>query len=187
MKLKKRELKKNKLLKSKSAEGILGMSFSMIFSIILIIFFIMIAFIAIRAFLNWQRCAQVGLFFEDLDGQVKRAMNSNGMSTRFNYSLPSGIQYVCFFNMTSLNTLGVQNGNAIEISIWDYIKGNENRDYSKTAYIYSPGKRFCNLAFKEIKYLDFSSKNINCIKVINNKVSILVEKRFENPTVSLGS
>ena len=68
------ELKKIKS-KGKKAE-VFGMSFGMIFSIILIAFFIVIAFIGIRYILNWQKQTQIGLFLRDLQEEVNDAWNS---------------------------------------------------------------------------------------------------------------
>ena len=87
-------------MKNKRGEGVFGLSFSMIFSIILIIFFIIVAFIAIRAFLNMQKTMQISSFFDELQYNVDVAWNSDSSDFVFNYTLPSGVEYVCFVNLT---------------------------------------------------------------------------------------
>ena len=76
--------------KSKKAQ-IFGMSFQMIFSILLIIFFIATAFIAIKFFLGIQTKSQVGFFLNDLQGELDKAWERQEGSFYFNGSLPSGI------------------------------------------------------------------------------------------------
>ena len=93
-------MKIKRLLKSKRGEGVFGMSFSMIFSIILIIFFIMAAFMAIRFFMNFQKKSQVGFFLDDLQNSIDKAWQGQESSFNFEKALPSGIDYVCFINLT---------------------------------------------------------------------------------------
>lgn len=171
-----------KKLRNKKAEGLFGMSFSMIFSIILIVFFIIVAFIAIRAFLNVQKCTQIGIFFSGLEDSVKEAMNcGTSCSFAYNATLPSGVEYVCTVNLSASFPF---NANNIEKGIWEYVQNGAVSNIKNNIYLYSPSKAYCS-NFKQIKYIDISSKNPNCIKVIGGKVSINIERKFEKPLVYL--
>ena len=66
-------MKRIYLSKNKKAQGVFGLSFSVIFSIFLIIFFVIIAFIVIKSFLGTQKCAQVALFKDDFQNEIKKA------------------------------------------------------------------------------------------------------------------
>ena len=81
----------------KKGQEIFGMSFGMIFSIIITIFIIAVAFFAIRHFLGINECAQIGLFYEDLQNEVNRAWSSGTYVQRYyGQSLPGSIKAVCF-------------------------------------------------------------------------------------------
>lgn len=85
---------------------VLGMPFSMMFSIILIIFFIIAAFVAIKIFWNPNACAlsdraQEGMFKQDLQDSVNEAWNSGGADMPFKINLPGKIEYLCFINSES--------------------------------------------------------------------------------------
>ena len=74
--------------------------FGMIFSIILIITFVALAVFAIAKFLDIKKCTQIGMFKEDLQESVDRAWTSDSTSETFSSSLPSGIQKICFVDLS---------------------------------------------------------------------------------------
>ncbi len=85
----------------KRGQQILGMPFEIIFAIFLIIVFIVIAFIAIGGFLDIGKSANVGVFYEDLQGAVDSAWASQSGESTFEIDLPSGITHVCFANLSA--------------------------------------------------------------------------------------
>jgi len=85
-----------------------GIPFSMIFSILLIIFFIVAAGIAIKVVWDpWGGCgiaqqAQQGQFKDKLQDVVSQVWNSAGSDyPNFKIDLPSGIKSVCFLDYNS--------------------------------------------------------------------------------------
>ena len=75
------------------------MSFGMIFSIILIVFFLVVAIIAIKAFLDYRNCSLQALFKQDLQETVDTAWSSKKTENLpFEASLPSAISLVCFLD-----------------------------------------------------------------------------------------
>jgi hypothetical protein len=157
------------------------MSFGMIFSIILIVFFIVAAFVAIRFFLNYQRCSQVGLFLEDLQAKVDEAFNSPSASFYFNSTLPSGVKAICFLNLSA----GEINADTTEKGVWSYIQEQHDiPDFTKNTLVYSPDREYC-VKWKTTKHIDVSLKNPNCIEVKSGKISIKVERKFDYPLVIL--
>lgn len=164
---------------NKKAQQILGMSFSMIFSILLIIFFVVVAFIAINAFLKTKRCAEIGLFVDDFQTEIKRAWNSQKDSFEFKTRLPTNIDYVCFANL-SLGLKGPNRDIGEELSIYEVKQAN--------TFFYPAGKA-CEMTYMTIKYLDLekiiSLENPYCIQVQEGIVKIRVEKKFNERFVSV--
>ena len=80
--------------------GQLQITFSMMFSIILIIAFVGVAIYAITTFLSIGKCGQIGLYYNDLQGEVDKAWQSEISRSVFESSVPSGIEQVCFGNLT---------------------------------------------------------------------------------------
>lgn len=168
-----------KKIKSKKSQGVFDMSFNMIFSIILIVFFIVAAFVALRYFFNYQKCTSVGLFLDDFKLEVNKAFNSEKASYTFNSTLPSSVEYVCIFN----SSLGLKNATKTESEIYDYIKTRETTEARKNIYIYAPSTTLC-IKWKEIPNLK-ASRNPQCYQIVNGKVSIKLEREFKNAYVSV--
>jgi hypothetical protein len=164
--------------KNKRAE-IFGMSFSMIFSIILIVFFIISAFIAIRTFLNYQKCSQIGLFVNDLKDKVDEAFNSDSSSFVFSAGLPSGVEYACFINASAEFPT---NANNIEKNIFNFVKTYEPLNFKDNFYFYAPKKNYC-IKWSNIKNVELAIHNPICFKVVNGKASIKIERQFDKPLV----
>ena len=81
----------------KEVAGQIKMSFGMIFSIILIIVFLVFAFYAIKIFLGIGDEAKTQKFISDFQSDINRIWISDGESSEEKeYSLPSKIPYVCF-------------------------------------------------------------------------------------------
>jgi len=91
-------------VKNKRAQ-MMAMPYSVIFSILLIVFFIVVAFIAIKIFwCPWCKdctlsdSASEGLFKDDLKTAIDDVWNSAGGDKPFKVKLPDKIDYVCFFD-----------------------------------------------------------------------------------------
>jgi len=157
---------------SKRSQGVLGLSFSVIFSIFLIIFFVIIAFIVIKSFLGTQRCAQVGIFVEDFQDEIKKAWNSPKQISTFKGRLPSKIEYVCFANLS-------QSIRGKDAEVGEIISIYEGEDANM---FFSPVEYTCDLPYHNIKYLDvekiISSRNPYCIEVEKGKIDIEIIKEL---------
>ena len=77
-------------------KGQMKLSFGMIFSIILIIFFIAFAIYGIFKFLELQDSIQINLFVENLQRDVDKMWRSPKGSQEVSYRLPSKITSICF-------------------------------------------------------------------------------------------
>jgi hypothetical protein len=167
--------------KNKKAEGFLGMGFGMIFSIFLIIIFIIIAIYAIKAFLDFQKCSQIGLFIRDFQDEVNNVFNSQSNGIPFKRNLPSNLQYVCFGNLSK-----TIKGSNMEIGedLAGFSIGNDNM-------FFYPRENACNLKTKYVSHLNMGEiiKNNNpyCIPVIKGKITIKISKGFNEGLVKISS
>lgn len=169
-----------KIKSTRAQSGVFGMSFGMIVSIILIVFFLGSAFYAIRIFLNYQKAIMIGSFFNELQSKVDEAWNAEKVSYSTNFSLPAGIEYVCIVNLTAI--MPSREANTADRSIWEYIQEHNIPNYKNNVYLYAPTKNY-EVTWKTIKHIDLSGKNPKCLKVVRGIVSIKIERKFENPLV----
>jgi len=78
--------------------GQMKMSFGMIFSIILIIIFLVFAFYGIKFFIDMQEKAKIGTFVENFQKKINGLWEGPEGSTEFTASLPKKIERVCLKN-----------------------------------------------------------------------------------------
>ncbi len=91
-------------MRNKKAQQSVGMSFGVIFSIILIIAFVSFAFIAIKFFLGFQKTAQITQFYNNLQSEVDKARGLSSIEKEYEINLPKGITHVCFMNTSKEKT-----------------------------------------------------------------------------------
>ncbi len=170
------------MIKLKKAQGAIEMSFGTIFSILLIIFFVAIAFIVIRYFLNIQDCAKVGMFLDELQTEIDKTWNSQSNTISFKGSLPTGIEYICFADL-SKPLKGEYEGD-ISMNIGVY-KG------QKANLFFYPREKSCKIAYKNIAHLDtqdiIKDKNPNCIKTDNSEINFKIKKGFNEKLVTISN
>ena len=158
---------------------ILGLSFETIFSIILIVFFILIAIIVINAFLKTQKCAEIGIFIDEINSDVKRSWNSQYDKHIFKGDLPGSIDYVCFANL-SQSAVGSFRNIGRELTLFEGKKAN--------MFFYPTGKS-CEMPYHYVAHLDneriTKNKNPNCFEVIDGEVRFEIEKGLSDRFVSL--
>jgi len=172
----------NKKGKSKKAQGIFGMGFGMIFSIILIAFFIVVAFIAIKSFLDTQRCAQIGIFKDNFQTEIDKAWNSQKSEFEFKSRLPAKIKYVCFADLSKpITATGTAGNIGRELGVY--------QGYIANLFLY-PTEPACDMVYHEIEHLDIDKiispgKNPYCIAVDDGNINIQVQKNFNDKLVSI--
>lgn len=168
--------------KSKRAQESIGMSFTMIFSILIIVFFFVAAFFAIDYFLDFQKTSLVGLFVEDLQGTVDEAWYSSTDSEFFfNSTLPLKMKYVCFINISQSPT----NSDPLEREIYEKIKWSGVAG-DKVNMIFYPTEIVEKMTFQNIKHIKIPDDNPHCIKIEEGKISMRVKLKLdESPLVQV--
>lgn len=158
--------------------GQIELSFGMIFSIILIIFFLVAAFYAIKTFIGFSDTAKVGKFYSDLQSDITNIWGSAFSSGQHDYIVPGGINLVCFVDFSSS------------------AKGNNSNIYTELKMAYTGNE---NLVLYPLKYNNFDAKQINyidlsritseenpfCIQTSNGEVSMILEKDYGQALVTI--
>ncbi len=165
-------------VRRRARRGQFQMSFGVIFSIILIIAFIFVAYIAIRHFLELKDCALVANFYDSLEGEIDNVWKSQSADQMFSSPLPSGIDYVCFADMTRPERNAPSGV---------YTALRRNLVVRHNTFLYPSGKS-CGLASKEVLHLDIQNitrnKNPYCI-ASDGKVEFRIEKGFYDALVKI--
>jgi hypothetical protein len=154
------------------------MGFSMIFSIFLIAIILAVAIYAIVAFLDIGTCANIGLFYGELDDRIEKAWSGGRTQDIFTSSLPSGIESVCFGNLTSYSSSGDREFE----EEYDFLKKYFRQD--KNVFLY-PTEQACdnNLAFIKLEHAE--PANFFCVKNIAGEVKIKLGKEISDNKVKI--
>jgi hypothetical protein len=144
-------------MRGKRGQHTMSLPFGLIFSIILIVVFVVIAFIAVKYFLGIGSCSEIGLFYDDFQSEINNAMSAQEYSDVYELTLPSGITRVCFANLS------------------ETITNAEDYEFIKNYYLYEanvfllPPEKACNMPYKFIQKLNIaaitSSMNPYCVEV----------------------
>lgn len=94
-------------MKMKSKKAQMKLSFGMIFSIILIIFFLVFAFWGIRSLLETKEEVQINQFADKLNDHVDEIWRSTSGYREYSYNLPDKVDKICFFNDESKDNLKI--------------------------------------------------------------------------------
>ena len=132
-------------------------SFGMIFSVILIIFFLAFAFYAIRKFIELQQSVQIETFLSDFQEDINKMWKSPQGSQTSIYTLPKKIIAVCFTDDEFINL-----------------------EFTSETII--PGDYIENLNIKAIT----ENENPFCVENLNGKISFIISKEYGETLVSVG-
>jgi hypothetical protein len=118
----------------------------------------------------------MGLFTDDFQNEITSAWQSPSSYKTFIRSLPSGIEYVCFADLSKeADAVGV------EREIYQELK--RNADYTVNLFFY-PRKKAC-IPYANIEHINMTMSNPYCFPVENGKVEIKIEKEFYDPLVKV--
>lgn len=155
--------------------GQIKLSFGMIFSIILIIAIIAIAFYVISYFLDLGKCAEIGLFYQDLKERTDQAWNSEITRETFSGSLPKEIEAVCFGKLTQ-SSLGYQGEKEAIERIFRHSENN--------VFLY-PSENSCGKESASFDLEHAESDNFFCAPVFNGNVEVRLVKESSDSLVKL--
>jgi hypothetical protein len=152
----------------------------MIFSIILIIAFLGVAIFVIYKFIIIGRCVDAGFVKEDLQKPINDAWASDKYSGTVELDLPSGLDYVCFVDI-SKEGKGEHSEYYLELKEYGY--GTTNM------FFYPLDKACEGQESYRIEHINVTeiTKNQNpyCVGKINGKVNINLEKGYYDSVVQV--
>ena len=149
-------------------------SFGMMFSIILIAVFIVVAIIAINAFLKISCTAANGQFIDELKKEVERIWAQSGQDVLFESSLGNGIGFSCKIEEVCFLIANKPQKGQTDKEYDDFQSFGVNSE--DNLYFY-PQKK-ADLKSVKINYVNMEAFNENpyCIKVENGKVKMRLSK-----------
>ena len=157
-----------------SKGGQVNLSFGMIFSIILIIFFIAFAFFAIQKFLGLSETISVGKFADDIQSDIDKLWKSSQGSQELEYSLPKEIEQVCFADLLEPEKGFYESE--------DYYEEFQKYFTEKNLFFYPIGSTELNGI--EIEHIGVGDNNPICFNN-DGKVKIVIKKDFGEALVSV--
>jgi hypothetical protein len=173
------------MLKAKRGQ-IMGLSFQMIFSIILIIAFIYVAMIGINAFIDNMKAVKTVNFVVDFRAKLEEAIGAAEFSQPQTYELPSSVTKLCFINGSAFTKpLTAEGGNLSKNPAISSLKpGNYVIFYdpAKQKYLDKPYAMVdCERSCLDIS--KSSSQNPFCIDVNKGIVKIIITRTIGKPYV----
>ena len=163
--------------KDMKKRGQLEISFSMIFSIIIIIAIIGVAIYVITFFLGIDKCGEAGFFYSDLQNEINKAWKSQSYKNNFEVKLPSDIKHVCFgeLNENAKDSKSQEIKEKIELSIYA----------SDTANVFlSPSEEACDGDLANNKIENVNIDGFYCLEN-RNKLKLNLEKNIKDSLVKL--
>jgi len=173
------------LLKNKRGQGIMGMPFQMIFSLILIAVFIYAAFTGISYFLERADQAQLGKFVVELESKVNQVWQTTEARQTHVFTLPKSIELVCFGDLTK---------RVPEALCGDFELFREQAKIRGSNMFFCPPEGAYRLGtpvhFKidcnGNDCLEVSDAALACAVVENKNLKLTLTKEFGNPKVIIG-
>jgi hypothetical protein len=127
------------------------------------------------------KCTQAGLFYDDLENEIKLAHRSGDYENYYEVNVPSSIEYACF------GDLNYPNAPTADKRIQDKLKDVPNlRNGENNIYLYPP-KEACDgdLGGYFIKEVDIDG--FFCVPVIDGEVTVKLNMKNEFLKVKLES
>ena len=157
-------------------KGQVQISFSMIFSILVIIAILGVSFYVITFFLNLDTCGDVGFFYRDLDLEIEKAWKSQIYSGEFEGDIPSGVDSVCFGDLNSIGSdfYGER----------EFLK--KYRRAEKNVFLY-PEAEGCDIGMSTYKVEHVDIEGFWCVDVVGGKVTLRLERDNSGALVKLSS
>jgi hypothetical protein len=156
--------------------GQLDISFSMIFTILIIIVTIAVASYVIFKFVNLNKCQQITTFYSDFDKEVRNAYSSGLYEGNRTYLLDKGIKAVCFGNLSQTTLTKADS----EIQKILAETGNERHNM-----FFYPSGEACDYKFRSKKQDFIVMDKFFCIPTNNGRLTIKMIKGEEDLFVKL--
>jgi uncharacterized protein (UPF0333 family) len=163
-------------MNKKTKKAQLQLSFGMIVSIILIIFFLVFGFYGIKAFLRFQDSAKAGNFIKELQADVDTVWKSSQSSQTNEYFIPGKYTKVCFVDF-SIQAKGKDS--PIYVELRKVKAGSENMVFYPVKNTGLDSALIKNINLEKIT----SEDNPYCINSKDGKIKLKISKDFTDKAV----
>ena len=165
-------------LKKRDRKGQIQISFGMIVSIIITIVTLVVVGYVITKFVGFKNCADTGLFYNELQGDVSAAWRGGITQEVYSYKVSGNAESICFGNLT----LPVASNSRTQYDALKQRYRNVRQD--RNVFIYPPGKACSgNLAYFKLNYTTMSE--FFCSPVVDGKVNVKVRKESTDNLVNI--
>lgn len=166
-------------LRQRAKRSQMQLSFGMIFSIVLIIFFVAFAFYAINKFLSLQNTLKAGKFVSELQEDIDNMWRGFQGSQEVEYILPSKVEKICFADFSS----GAKGEDSVIYSeLKQVFYGEEN-------LFFYPTDSSEGLDSKQISHIDIEkiteNENPFCITSSKSKVKLTIAMQYGESSVTI--
>ena len=146
--------------------GAMELSFGMIFSIILIISFLVFAFYAIKLFINTSDSAKIASFRRDLQEDIDKVWRATQGNQKVSYGLPKKIVEVCIVKNYETNLIFYPRDATGDLGPVNLSHINMTATVKSTALGY------------KTKSIDGQTRYMVCFNNTKEKVSMVLKKNF---------
>src|SRR3989344_2430748 len=155
-------------MKNEGKKGQIDLSFGFIFGIIIVIATVAVAFYAITYFLNIQKCANIGLFYNNLGSEINKSWVANGetINKPFTRTVPESVKSVCFGNLSSI--IVSSDSKEQYMVLKKKFEGEE-----KNVFLY-PTKSACNQGSFNLQHIKVD--RFFCINQTKGKVTVKISR-----------
>lgn len=165
---------------NKRGQEVMGMSFGVILSIIIIIAIIGVATYAIVHFVGLKKCTDTGFFYRDLQDEVNRAWTAGTGRYRNTISVPapSGITHFCFGDLGISSTVFAVQRAELQNLVQFGLEGN--------AFLYPPNEACDGELFSYNLEHAEAGNNFFCIQKDNDgKITAAIMKEPSDRVVTI--
>jgi hypothetical protein len=158
------------------------LSFGMMFSIILIVIFLIFTFFAIKTLLGMNDTVKIGQFYDSLQDDVDKVWKASQGSQEKTYNLPQKIKKVCFVDYGESRERGLSTNTDMYEELRPGYHTNEN-------VIFFPLESGGDLSSFYIQHIDIVKITENddplCFENRKGKITLNIEKEYGTQLVTI--
>ncbi|MAG07700.1 hypothetical protein CMI46_02695 [Candidatus Pacearchaeota archaeon] len=171
------------MVKRLNKQGQFQLSFGMIFSVILIISFLVVAFIVIKSFLGIRCDVEQGLFIDDLQDRLDVIWRGGGAEEFFDGKINGcEITYVCFWDPDVPERGGFSSFTSFSENGFSRVDGANGPD---NLYFYPRREADIQSVFLEHVSLESMEMNPTCYKEEDGKFEIPLKKNLNEDLIRI--
>ena len=156
----------------------IDLSFGMIFSIILIICFVVFAFYVINNLLRTKGTTEAAIFAGDLQDKVNEFWTSSGGSETTSFNVPQKTEKICFIDFSSPSTISSE--------IYEEFERISEKENDLIFYPRDSAKGFNSVKIDNINLEQITAtENPYCIPTKDSKVTLKIKKDFNEKLVMI--